>query len=635
MSLPVTVTDDVPTLTERNIVQQEGDDFSSTVKLFARGTDKGADGATVTEVEAVNGTDSTFFVDAQSNVTLARGWNEYQITQEYTPANTGTPETRLLGTLRIHHNGNVRFDPEENLDQEGDSLQFSLNVTATDGDGDQSTVPVNITITDKLATAEIQTLIATEDTGRGIDSSLEQANAKDNVDGSALPEQLNFEVSLGDRDNGETLQKITITDGNPHGTFYYKDGSNYIALPLDGNNKPYLTADLMDKANNGDDDNYIETISNIYFVPDRHYSTNSDGFRVDYQLETHNSDGFDHSITDHFIIKIQNVADTADWNQNQTDNLYTTQEDSDWDDVQLQIQASTQDRSRPETITYLLSVVQGEGDFVLRDKNGDVINKNSDGVYEFTVEEMKDVYVDPDDHFSGQIEFSAVAKTEEQDTFSALQEAQSAAQQLIVDVSPHADSGGTISTRRISIFEDNALNQDSIDPSQADQHDPFLLSEVITLSGSADQDSSEVLYVRISNVSLEGVTLKWLDDLNPSQINQQNTPTGELEYYEIPYQYLSLVEVVPPLHSNEDFNFRAEGIVKDTATLSSGESVDITSIGSKPVYVSVKALPMCLSYLVCRIFLVTVERTTLGTTWHQQREALAPKSLLKRAVRPK
>ncbi len=121
-------------------------------------------------------------------------------------------------------------------------------------------------------------------------------------------------------------------------------------------------------------------------------------------------------------------------------------------------------------------------------------------------------------------------------------------------------------------------------------HDPLQLSEVIKMTPSADIDGSEELFVRIDNFSIDGVTLVWLDSGNPSQINVVTDSGGNVLYYEIPEANLADVEVLPPIHSNEDFTFDVEGIVKDNASLSSGAAQDIRSLGTQSVIVSVKGV---------------------------------------------
>ncbi|MDW3144293.1 tandem-95 repeat protein, partial [Vibrio sp. 2094] len=112
----------------------------------------------------------------------------------------------------------------------------------------------------------------------------------------------------------------------------------------------------------------------------------------------------------------------------------------------------------------------------------------------------------------------------------------------------------------------------------------------ISMKPSADMDGSEELFVRISNFSIDGVTLVWLDGVNPSQIVEVTDGNGNVLYYEIPESQLTNVEVLPPLHSNDDFTFNVEGIVKDSASLSTGSAQDVLSLGNKTVIVDVKGV---------------------------------------------
>ncbi len=154
-------------------------------------------------------------------------------------------------------------------------------------------------------------------------------------------------------------------------------------------------------------------------------------------------------------------------------------------------------------------------------------------------------------------------------------------------MNPIADEG-SFTVHRINIFEDNARTQDTVDP--VTDHDPLQLSEVIKMTPSADIDGSEELFVRIDNFSIDGVTLVWLDTANLSQINTVTDSGGNVLYYEIPESSLANVEVLPPLHSNEDFTFDVEGIVKDNASLSTGTAQDIRSLGTQSVIVAVKGV---------------------------------------------
>lgn len=150
---------------------------------------------------------------------------------------------------------------------------------------------------------------------------------------------------------------------------------------------------------------------------------------------------------------------------------------------------------------------------------------------------------------------------------------------LTIDVLPDADLG-TLSVNRKTINEDNILDPDTVgDPSN---RVAFTLDEVITLTPSVDADGSETLYVRINNIT-EGAELY---ELGTNNVIPTVTIDG-VDYQEILYSELDQVEVIPKEHSNEDFSFDVLGVVKDTASLSTGSVTDEVTFGPKTVNVEV------------------------------------------------
>ncbi|MDF5565651.1 hypothetical protein P3713_26760, partial [Vibrio parahaemolyticus] len=188
--------------------------------------------------------------------------------------------------------------------------------------------------------------------------------------------------------------------------------------------------------------------------------------------------------------------------------------DEDGNNVALNITAETQDTSNPEGIVYELVFTQGEGNAELVYSDGSAIPK-SGGVYLVDASRIDEVQVDPIDNFSGEIRIDVTAiTTENNNPLLGKDTARSETETIIIDVNPVADKG-SFTVNRINVFEDNARTQNTVDP--VTDHDPLQLSEVITMKPSADLDGSEALFVRISNFSIDGVTLVWLDSANPSQ----------------------------------------------------------------------------------------------------------------------
>ncbi|WP_440873239.1 retention module-containing protein [Vibrio diabolicus] len=582
INLPVTITDDVPTLYDASISRVEGQG-SRTVHLFqdpVEGDDDlGADGAQITSFSAddsgiyfkQNGVDSdSVDLNGSDQVVFVHKVLDGVDTE--------------IGRLVVRTDGSVSFRPNDDLDHtETDSIDFTINVVATDGDGDIADADVDISIRDRNAQIDTSTVTAFEDQGRdGVVVGVDSANTQDNLSTlDVTPAKVDLVINLHDIDRNESLGDITIRDASTHnGTFYYRDGSgNFIELTPVGDTV-VLDASNVEQSFNGE----LVSLDNLYFVPDRHTSTDASGIDPRIRVEILNNGTPDHTINGRLDIEVAAVADIATWT---TSSEFNYSVDEDGNNVALNITAETQDTSNPEDIVYELIFTQGEGNAELVYSDGSAIPKTG-GVYLVDASRIGDVQIDPIDNFSGEIKIDVTAiTTENNNPLSGKETAHSETETIIIDVNPIADPG-SFTVNRINVFEDNARTQDTVNP--VTDHDPLQLSEVITMKPSADLDGSEALFVRISDFSIDGVTLVWLDSANPSQIVEVTDSSGNVLYYEVPESELANVEVLPPLHSNDDFTFNVEGIVKDTASLSNGVAEDILSLGSKTVIVGVKGV---------------------------------------------
>ncbi|HHX8287466.1 TPA: retention module-containing protein [Vibrio diabolicus] len=582
INLPVTITDDVPTLYDASISRVEGQG-NRTVRLFrdpVEGDDDlGADGAQVTSFSAddsgiyfkQNGVDSdSVDLNGSDQVVFVHKVLDGVDTE--------------IGRLIVRTDGRVSFRPNDDLDHtETDSIDFTINVVATDGDGDIADADVDISIRDRNAQIDTSTVTAFEDQGRdGVVVGVDSANTQDNLSTlDVTPAKVDLVIDLHDIDRNESLGDITIRDASTHnGTFYYRDGSgNFIELTPVGDTV-VLGASNVEQLFNGE----LVSLDNLYFVPDRHTSTDASGIDPRIRVEILNNGTPDHTINGRLDIEVAAVADIATWT---TSSEFNYSVDEDGNNVALNITAETQDTSNPEDIVYELVFTQGEGNAELVYSGGSAIPQTG-GVYLVDASRIGDVQIDPIDNFSGEIKIDVTAiTTENNNPLSGKETARSETETIIIDVNPIADPG-SFTVNRINVFEDNARTQDTVTP--VTDHDPLQLSEVITMKPSADLDGSEALFVRISDFSIDGVTLVWLDSANPSQIVEVTDSSGNVLYYEVPESELANVEVLPPLHSNDDFTFNVEGIVKDTASLSNGVAEDILSLGSKTVIVGVKGV---------------------------------------------
>ncbi|OQS96798.1 RTX toxin, partial [Vibrio parahaemolyticus] len=582
INLPVTITDDVPTIYDSSITRVEGQG-TRTVQLFQDPVEGdlnyGADGSELTSFSADDS--GIYFKQNGIDMTTVDLNGSNQTVFVHKTLNGVDTE---IGRLIVRTDGSISFRPNDDLDHtDAASIDFTVHVTATDGDGDTSTADLDISVTDRNAQIDTSSVLSFEDKGRdGSILGTENANTQDNLSGlDTTPAKVDLVINLHDLDRNESLGDITIRDASTHnGTFYYRNANGeYIELtPVNGS--VVLDGSNVIQSFNGE----FVTLENLYFVPDRHFATGDSGIDPRIRVEILNNGVSDHIINGRLNIQVESVADIATWTANSTFN-YTVDEDG--NNVSLNIGAQTQDGSNPESIVYELVFTQGEGNATLVYSDGSAIAQTG-GVYLVDASRIGDVQVDPIDNFSGEIKIDVTAiTTESVNPLTGKETARSETETIVIDVSPVADAG-SFTVNRINIFEDNARTQDTVDP--VTDHDPLQLSEVISMKPSADMDGSEELFVRISNFSIDGVTLVWLDGANPSQIVEVTDGNGNVLYYEIPESQLTNVEVLPPLHSNDDFTFNVEGIVKDNASLSTGSAQDVLSLGNKTVIVDVKGV---------------------------------------------
>ncbi|EJG0688462.1 retention module-containing protein [Vibrio parahaemolyticus] len=582
INLPVTITDDVPTIYDSSISRVEGQG-TRTVQLFLDPVEGdlnyGADGSELTSFSADDS--GIYFKQNGIDMTTVDLNGSNQTVFVHKTLNGVDTE---IGRLIVRTDGSISFRPNDDLDHtDAASIDFTVHVTATDGDGDTSTADLDISVTDRNAQIDTSSVLSFEDKGRdGSILGTDNANTQDNLSGlDTTPAKVDLVINLHDLDRNESLGDITIRDASTHnGTFYYRNANGeYIELtPVNGS--VVLDGSNVIQSFNGE----FVTLENLYFVPDRHFATGDSGIEPRIRVEILNNGVSDHIINGRLNIQVESVADIATWTANSTFN-YTVDEDG--NNVSLNISAQTQDSSNPESIVYELVFTQGEGNATLVYSDGSAIAQTG-GVYLVDASRIGDVQVDPIDNFSGEIKIDVTAiTTESVNPLTGKETARSETETIVIDVSPVADAG-SFTVNRINIFEDNARTQDTVDP--VTDHDPLQLSEVISMKPSADMDGSEELFVRISNFSIDGVTLVWLDGANPSQIVEVTDGSGNVLYYEIPESHLTNVEVLPPLHSNDDFTFNVEGIVKDNASLSTGSAQDVLSLGNKTVIVDVKGV---------------------------------------------
>ncbi|HGF7192696.1 TPA: retention module-containing protein, partial [Vibrio cholerae] len=595
ITLPVTIVDDAPILHEKNMSISDFNGHNVTANVFSidNNTSPETRGADIGRIASYQATGNIQFRVGDGPLVNEITLNDGAAAPVVTVVETIDGGSRILGTFAMLLDGTTAFRPVTNLDHSNnEDIRFTVLASAIDRDGDTDTKPVNISITDRLGFL-VPNIKFTGYEDQGHDAALnlvpagEQSNAQDNLVGLPVQAlQLALQVNLLDVDQEERIGNVSIRNPNQvFGDFYYKNSADeLVKLEVDSTGNVVLPANLLQQTIN--ESTGIATVDNLYFVPDRHYSSSNSGMSVTANVQIYRYGVPHHSSTGTVYIEIESVADIATWSSS-SEFHYDAVEDG--SNVSLNIAAQTQDSSNPEAITYQIRFTENGSNANLVYSDGSPIPTQTDSsgtYYVVPANKIAQVQVDPVNNFSGQIKLSVLAITTESTNFvTGKQTAQSEVKEIIIDVAPDADRA-KFNVERISIFEDNAAHKDAVDPSA--EHDPLLLSEVISMTSSADHDNSESMFVRLSEFTDTGATLVWLGT-GPSPITVGTYPNGE-SYYEIPQSALEQVEVLPTKHSNEHFTFKVEGVVKDSATLSTGLVQDIDSLGFKTVHVTMKGV---------------------------------------------
>ncbi|WP_425533621.1 DUF5801 repeats-in-toxin domain-containing protein, partial [Vibrio parahaemolyticus] len=318
INLPVTITDDVPTIYDSSITRVEGQG-TRTVQLFQDPVEGDLNyGADVSELTSFSADDSgIYFKQNGIDMTTVDLNGSNQTVFVHKTLNGVDTE---IGRLIVRTDGSISFRPNDDLDHtDAASIDFTVHVTATDGDGDTSTADLDISVTDRNAQIDTSSVLSFEDKGRdGSILGTENANTQDNLSGlDTTPAKVDLVINLHDLDRNESLGDITIRDASTHnGTFYYRNANGeYIELtPVNGS--VVLDGSNVIQSFNGE----FVTLENLYFVPDRHFATGDSGIDPRIRVEILNNGVSDHIINGRLNIQVESVADIATWTANSTFN---------------------------------------------------------------------------------------------------------------------------------------------------------------------------------------------------------------------------------------------------------------------------------------------------------------------------
>ncbi|WP_321150139.1 retention module-containing protein [Aeromonas jandaei] len=488
---------------------------------------EGADDAVVKSV-TINGTEHPIAATGNTTISVTDG--------------TG----QVIGTLVINAEGNYSFTARSGIDHSNSTLVQQIEFHLVDGDGDTDDGVLTLTIRDEAGMLSVSAVTGQEDAG-----------ATD--PGQGIPITMNLDV--GDFDRGEHVEQLLIqAPANAQGTFYF-NGVALTTITLGGKTWYEVPPAAMVAVANTNDKFQL---TGVTFVPNHDYSSYNNGgnpLRFPVQLQVGVTEGSKPPVlTGNLDITVQGIADKPLWDAGSTHQHYTTNEDS--SGIALNVQASLTDTDGSETLTYQIKWESGQGSLTL---NGKVLTPGANGLYTVAAGDINKVTVVPAKDFSGDIKLSVTPISTEQNPIAPGQGmAQGDKIELVINVNPQADDA-KLTVRDIQGKEDTLLD----------------LGSKIGLAHLGDtSDGSEQLFVRISGLPA-GATLL-LGGIAVSQ--------NAAGYYEVPFERINELKLLPPKNSNVDFDLTIKGVVKDSATLTDANGqthivVNEKETGSQTIHV--------------------------------------------------
>lgn len=539
VTLPVTIVDDLPNGENISFSITEGDSATNQQDVLSI-AGEGADGAKVVAIIDLN----------QEHALTSSGINYFDIHDD-----TG----QLLGSLAIQATGEVSFEPEPHIKHIDEVLTHVVQYRVTDGDGDTELRNITLNISDQDPVVIVTSpVIAYEDEGRHPDPDESLLNP-------AIGEPINVQISIGDDDRGEFIDTALIPiPATVHGIFYY-NGSP-LALSSDG--LSYVVPPSAFISNDGV--NY--QLVGVSFIPNADFSTINGDLNYDIAITVGTTSGAtqDHPTqTASFTITVEGIADVPTWDDAQTITHYTVAEDD--ANVALQLKANLNDTDGSETLSYIITLVPDSNGNINGVLEGTGISDLGNNQYKIAAKHIHSVTVNPNDQFSGDIKLEVVAESKEKHVYvSGQRTTDSIVKEIVINVEPIADAT-TLKVTRVESLEDELI----------------ALSGHITLANTVDTDGSETLYLRFSDLPIDGELL-----LNGVEVTELTPGSG---VYEILYSELGNAFLKPTPESNLDFSFTVQGVVKDHATLTDPSGLlnpaqDIFITPAKPIEVALKGV---------------------------------------------
>ena len=444
---------------------------------------------------------------------------------------------QIIGTLVINAEGDYSFTAKSGIDHSNSTLVQQIGFHLVDGDGDTDDGLLTLTIRDEAGKLTVSAVTGQEDAG-----------ASD--PGQGIPITMNLDV--GDFDRGEHVEQLLIqAPANAQGTFYF----NGVALTTitQGGKTWYEVPPAAMVAVANTDDKF--QLTGVTFVPNHDYSSYNNGgaaLRFPVQLQVGVTEGSKPPVlTGNLDITVQGIADKPLWDAGSTHQHYTTDEDS--SGIALNVKAGLTDTDGSETLSYQIKWASGQGTLTL---NGKVLTPGANGLYTVAGGDINKVTVVPGKDYSGDIKLIVTpVSTEKTPVVTGKETALGDPLEVIVNVNPLADDA-KLTVREIQGKEDTLID----------------LGSKIGLAHLGDTtDGSEQLFVRISGLPA-GATLL----LGGVAVTQDANG-----YYEVPYDRINDLKLLPPKNSNVDFDLTIKGVVKDTAILTDASGQTHTVVNEK------------------------------------------------------
>ncbi len=479
---------------------------------------EGADDAVVRAV-TINGTEHSIAATGNTTISVTDG--------------TG----QIIGTLVINAEGDYSFTAKSGIDHSNNTLVQQIGFHLVDGDGDTDDGLLTLTIRDEAGKLTVSAVTGQEDAG-----------ASD--PGQGIPITMNLDV--GDFDRGEHVEQLLIqAPANAQGTFYF----NGVALTTitQGGKTWYEVPPAAMVAVANTDDKF--QLTGVTFVPNHDYSSYNNGgapLRFPVQLQVGVTEGSKPPVlTGNLDITVQGIADKPLWDAGSTHQHYTADEDS--SGIALNVKAGLTDTDGSETLSYQIEWASGQGTLTL---NGKVLTPGANGLYTVAGGDINKVTVVPGKDYSGDIKLIVTpVSTEKTPVVTGKETALGDPLEVTVNVNPLADDA-KLTVREIQGKEDTLID----------------LGSKIGLAHLGDTtDGSEQLFVRISGLPA-GATLL---------LGGVAVTLDANGYYEVPYDRINDLKLLPPKNSNVDFDLTIKGVVKDTAILTDASGQTHTVVNEK------------------------------------------------------